>query len=836
MSVVYKARQLGFNRVVALKTSRLQADDREIARFRIEAEAVAGLDHPHIVRVYDFGEFGGAPYFSMEFIDGGSLAERLKRGPLSPETAAQLVELLARAMHYAHRQGVVHRDLKPANVLLARGGDGPSPLEFVPKVADFGLAKRLDASDDLTVTDAVMGTASYMAPEQAEGKNREVGPAADVYGLGAVLYEALTARPPFRSATRELTLLQVQCDEPSRPTQLRAGVPEDLEAVCLKCLEKEPAKRYATAEALAEDLRRFLAGEGTEVRPLSEWEWQVRWGRRAGYELLELVGWSALGLVYRAQQLSLDRPVLLKTISPQARTDPARMARFRQEAEAAAKLTHPNIVQVYDSGERDGQSFLAMEFVEGGTLADRTSELPLPPRRAAELVAALAGAVHCAHQKGIVHGDLRPFNVQLTADGIPKVRGFGLMRLLADGRPGGSARAPAGAFSNYLAPEQAAGAGEVGPAADIYALGAVLYERLTGRPPFLADTVRETLERIRREEPAPPTRLRPDAPQRLDAVCLKCLQKDPAQRYPDAAALAADLRRFLDAEQPRTDEFVLLPGYELLEELGRGGTGVVYRARQLRLDRLVAVKVFRTDLARALAASRAAARLSHPNLIQVYDCGERNGLLYVAEELVDGDSLSRRLAAGLPPAAEAARWVEALARALHYAHRQGVVHRNLKPSVVLLTAGGEPKVGSFELARLLPPQAPLSEADGVIVGTPQYMPPEQALGRPAAVGPAADVYGLGAVLYELLTGRPPFTGAQPVELLKDVSAQEPTPPRQLRPDTPARLEAVCLRCLRKDPSDRYPSAEALADDLRGFLSSARRGPGLWARLLRWARG
>jgi serine/threonine protein kinase len=861
MGVVYKARQLGLNRIVALKMSHLQADEHELARFRIEAEAVARLDHPHVVRVHDFGEHRGVPFFSMEFIDGGSLADRLKRGPLPPRPPARLVERLARAMHYAHLRRIIHRDLKPANVLLVGGGeprapdgpDGTSPEEpgtkdernplspvhgaLFPKVADFGLAKRLDDDAGLTVTDAVLGTASYMAPEQAGGKTKEVGPAADVYALGAVLYECLTGRPPFRAATRDLTLIQVQCDEPTRPTQLRPDLSEELEAVCLKCLEKEPGKRYASAAALADDLRRFLAGEAPEVRPLSEWERQVRWGRRAGYELLELSGCSALGLVYQARQLSLDRPVILKTVSPRAQTDPDKMARFRYEAAAAAKLTHPNIVQVYDCGEHAGQSYLALEFVDGGTLADLAGELPLAPRRAAELVEALARAAHCAHQKGIVHSDLRPFNVQLTADGVPKVRGFGMAQLLEEEWRGTAAGARSKAFSNYMAPEQAAGATRVGPAADIHALGAMLYELLTGTPPFLADTVRETLDRIRRDEPEPPARLRPDVPHRLEVVCLRCLIKDPDGRYPDAAALAAALRGFLAHEQTKTDEFELIPGYELLEELGRGGTGVVYRARQLKLDRLVALKIFRTDLARALAANRAVARLSHPNLVHVYDCGEREGVLYVAEELVDGESLARKAARGPLPPAEAARLVETLARVLHFVHRHGVVHRNLKPSVVLVTVQGEPKVSSFDLARLLPPHPEVPEAEGEIIGTPKYMPPEQAMGRGRTVGPSADVYGLGGILYELLTGRAPFTSANPFDLLLELVEQEPQAPRELRPDVPARLEAVCLKCLRKDPGERYTSAEALADDLHGFLSLARpQRPGFWERFKRWMTG
>jgi serine/threonine protein kinase len=828
--VIYKARQLGLNRTVALKTMRYRepADSPNLARFRIEAEAVARLDHPHVVRIHDFGEHDGRPYFSMELVEGGSLAARLAAGPLAPHDAARLAETLARAMHYAHQRHIIHRDLKPANVLLTADG--------AVKVADFGLARRLDEEGRITVTHTVMGTASYMAPEQAEGRTREVGPAADVYALGAILYEMLTGRPPFRAETRELTILLVICDEPVRPTRLRADLPPELEEVCLKCLEKDPGQRYATALDLAEDLKRFQAGEPLAIRPLGEWERQTRWAARAGYEILELAGCSVLGLVYKARQLSLNRLVTLKTISARAQTEPDRLARFRAEAEAVAHLQHPNIVQIYDLGEQDGQPYIALEFVDGGSLADRPTGGPLSPRQAAQLTETLARATHHAHQRGIVHTDLRPFNVLLTADGLPKITGFGLARLLEKGGQESGARSVRRVFSNYIAPEQAAGASRhaIGPAADVHALGAMLYEMLTGQPPFLADSVADTLERIRTREAVPPSQFQPDLPQRLEAVCLKCLHKDPARRYPGAEELAEDLRRYL----AQTEDFELVPGYELLEELGRGGTGVVYKARQLSLQRPVALKIFRERLDRVLAANRAVARLSHPNLVQVIDCGERDGLLYVAEELVDGTSLDRKIAGMPQPPGEAARLVETLAGAVHYAHQHGIVHRNLKPGVVLVTCLGVPKVGSFDLARLLDREDGDGEAEGEIRGTFPYLAPEQAAGRVRDVGPATDVYGLGAILYEMLTGRPPFQPGTALELMPQVLGQGPVPPRQLRPEVPAALEGICLKCLHKDPARRYPSAEALGDDLHGFLTVGQYppgGPGVWRRVVDWVK-
>ena len=274
MGVVYKSRQTRLNRICALKIMlRGGHSDAEFrARFLVEAETIARLSHPNVVQIYGLGEHEGRPYFEMEFMEGGSLAERLHGTPWSPEPAAKLVEVLARAIGDAHCLGIVHRDLKPANVLLTAEGE--------PKVGDFGLARSLGSEVRLTHSGQLVGTPCYMAPEQAEAGAQEVGPAADIYSLGAIAYELLTGHPPFRAATTLQTLELVRSREPVPPRDLQPATPRDLQTICLKCLEKEPGKRYATGGDLADDLRRFLNREPIRARPIGYLGRLARWTRR----------------------------------------------------------------------------------------------------------------------------------------------------------------------------------------------------------------------------------------------------------------------------------------------------------------------------------------------------------------------------------------------------------------------------------------------------------------------------------------------------------------------------------------------------------------------------
>lgn len=318
VGVVYRARHLELDRIVAIKLlTDIRASRTQLARFRTEVEAFARLDHPNIVHIYDVGEINGRPYYSMEYVSGGTLAEQLNEGRPVPRRAAELLEALALAVQFVHDQQLLHRDLKPANVLITEDG--------TPKLADFGLAKRLDDTDGHTLTGEVIGTPSYMAPEQAKGHSRDVGPLTDVYALGAILYETLTGRPPFKGNSPLDSLRQIVSDEPVSPSLLQSPIPRDLEAICLKCLEKSPGDRYPTAGELAADLRRFLDKRPVVARRVDPLRRVVKWMRRnpalaalvALCMLLVVSGALVSGYWYRTFQEKRETAV---RVAPQVRS------------------------------------------------------------------------------------------------------------------------------------------------------------------------------------------------------------------------------------------------------------------------------------------------------------------------------------------------------------------------------------------------------------------------------------------------------------------------------------------------------------------------------------
>jgi serine/threonine protein kinase len=558
MGIVYKARQVSLKRLVALKLIRESAlaSSEERARFRIEAEAAARMRHPNIVAIYEIGEHAGRPYFAMELVEGGSLDKHLTGQPQPPSKAAELVRIVALAVQHAHAQKIVHRDLKPANILLEmqnaecrmqnerQGLSAFCILHFafcIPKITDFGLAKRLDGdSTALTQDGAVLGTAGYMAPEQADGRVREIGPVADIYALGAILYELLTGRPPFQADSWNQTVQQVLHDEPVPPTRLQPDVPRDLETVCLKCLEKEPGQRYASAGELADDLGRFLEGRPVAAVPLGERERLDRLAKREGYQIIGAIGRGPRSIVYHALEGPLKQAVALKIFR----------AGICRAADVWAGLAHPHLVPVRRAGWWDDAPCLTLEYVPHGSLAGKLTGQPYSIRQALRLVEQLAEVVSYLHRQGVIHGNLKPTNVLLAADGIPRIVDF---------RPTGGLFQrpqplddPDPASLVYLAPELIRDpAAEPRPYTDIYGLGMILYELLTGQPPFSGTTAQEVLEQVRSQDPVPPSRLNSKVTPQLEACCLRCLRKNPWHRYHRAYDLLMRLRYFQNDPESR---------------------------------------------------------------------------------------------------------------------------------------------------------------------------------------------------------------------------------------------------------------------------------------------
>jgi serine/threonine protein kinase len=367
-----------------------------------------------------------------------------------------------------------------------------------------------------------------MAPEQAAGRVGEIGPGVDIYALGAILYELLTGRAPFAGDSWNRTLEQVLNDEPPLPTRLHAGVPRDLEIVCLKCLEKTPARRYATAQELADELGRFLDAKPVATAPPDPAERLARLAARDGYQIVAEIGRGPRCTVYRALYGTLKQPVALKVFAAGACTQEEWDARLKRSSELWAGLAHPHIVAVQRAGWWDDSPYITEEYVPHGTLAAQLAGRPLPVVQALRMIEQLAEVVGYIHRQGRSHGNLKPMNVLLAADGIPRVVDFrppvGLVHhpQPADCDPASLA---------YVAPEFLDDpAAEPRPHTDIYGLGVLLYEMLTGRPPFVAATASEMAEEVRRREPEPPSQFNRHATPAIDKFCLRCLRKNPWHR------------------------------------------------------------------------------------------------------------------------------------------------------------------------------------------------------------------------------------------------------------------------------------------------------------------
>jgi serine/threonine protein kinase/Flp pilus assembly protein TadD len=580
-------------------------------------------------------------------------------------------------------------------------------------------------------------------------------------------------------------------------------------------------------------------------------------GPYARFELLSFVGLGGMGQVWMAESPDYpDLPLAVKFFThPVYRQHPALLEQCLQEAKVGISIDSPFVARTYQlldlrAHQAEGWPAVAMvmplyEPSLQRVLDDlRAADVPLRPELAVEFARQLLDgleALHSGHR--LVHRDVKPSNVLLRLAGNRPYRGpeslEGATALLSDlGTLCRVGERPLFALGQdgWKAPELFDPPGSstpaerpADPAEDLYAFGLVLRALADALQPLGAavapaagpslasavDVPRESTTRLFTEA-APPA-----GPSWLQAVTAELTDTDPLRRLAARAGLRARLTGRPAGEEtafplPRLEQ------YDVLERVGHGGMSEVYKARHRRLHRLVAIKIFRWEgpegnlLERLRREAVAIARLSHPAIVQIHEIGEIDGRPFLALEYCGGGDLAEKIDGRPWPSQEAAGLALVLARAMEFAHRQGIIHRDLKPSNVLLAEDGSPKIADFGLARLLDAETELT-CTGMVMGTPSYMAPEQAAGHSRALGPSVDVYGLGAILYQLLTGRPPFQGLPRPETLRAVMTTEPVPPRQLAPRVAADLETVCLKCLRKEPQRRYPSAAALAEDLERFL-------------------
>jgi eukaryotic-like serine/threonine-protein kinase len=569
------------------------------------------------------------------------------------------------------------------------------------------------------------------------------------------------------------------------------------------------------------------------------------------YEILKPLGEGGMGAVYKARDQELDRMVALKVIRPELAGHPDILRRFKQELILARQVTHKNVVRIFDLGTADGRKFITMDYIEGRDLKSILNERgKLPAGEAVPIAQQICRGLEAAHVEGVVHRDLKPQNIMVDDAGRVWLMDFGLarsMELSGLTRTGVLMGTP-----DYMSPEQAR-AEKVDARSDLFSLGIIFFEMLTGRLPFQADTLMAKLLQRVQQRAVAVTEIDPAIPAGVSKVVSKCLEPDVNKRYQSIHEVLDDLlgdtksigssssssssassgnssgasstSSGAPSESPAAALVELGPGsqfgprYRIESIIGEGGMGKVYKAHDSDLDRTVALKLVRLELAKDASSLQRfkqelllASRISHRNILRIHDLGDVDGVKFISMAFVQGMDLHDLLAKqGRLPTERAVNIAKQLAGALEAAHAEGVVHRDLKPRNVLIDVDDHIYVSDFGLAKSLDADKTGMTRVGEVLGTPRYMSPEQAESK--AADNRSDIYSLGIIFYEMLTGEVPFTGESSLQVMFQHVQQPPKDPRLLNPEMPEYLATVILKCLEKDPALRYQDAAELLKDL-----------------------
>ena len=854
MGAVYLGQHIKIGKLVAIKIllSDTTKEATSFERFKREAEATARIKHPNIVGVSDFGQTDdGLTFMVMEYIQGYSLRSLLDRETkLAPKHAVKFICQICAAMAAAHEAGIIHRDLKPDNIMI-EVIDGFE----VARVLDFGIAKLKDSQQQqLTAVGGAIGTATYMSPEQCGGDN--VDSRSDIYSIGIILYQLLSGQLPFQSNNRLAILVQQMATPPQPLGEICPELPIELTQVVMKALEKDPELRQQSASELSEQLKKAtnsvnimssIYGSTLGLNKLltpypddskdSNAFTLVKNAPLEGalldnkYRLIRQLGQGGMGAVYLGQHTSISKLVAIKILLSDTTKETESFKRFKREAEATARIKHPNIVGVSDFGQTDdGLTFMVMEYVQGcslRSLLERSKRLL--PKRVITIGRQICAAMTAAHEAGIIHRDLKPDNIMIEViDGLEVVRvlDFGIAKLKDAYQQQLTVVGGVIGTATYMSPEQCGG-DNVDSRSDIYSIGIILYQLLCGQPPFQSATKQAILLEQMTKLPQPLEQLCPELPIELVKVVMQALEKDPDLRQQSTAELSKQLKATLSSIASYNDKQIkdnstqqtifnttsnksnINKRFTLKRSLGSGAFGSVYEAYDNERGTLVALKMLRQANAEQLyqfkREFRALTDIIHPNLVTLYELMSDGEQWFFTMQLVQGVDFLKWTRANKSDLdlERLKRAFKQLAEGIHALHKAGKLHRDIKPSNVLVTSEGSVVILDFGLIM----ESSIQDNTNEIAGTPAYMSPEQAAGL--AVSEASDWYSAGVMLYEALTGNLPIVGDSALELLINKQKHDPLPPSTNIAGIPAILDLLCQDLLKRDSAARPSGADIL---------------------------